>query len=122
MYFFVGEYYICKAGGQGKKFGSEDGVIVDCVFPFIYGGKKYDGCVPSSKDGKGPWCATKVDSRGIMRKDKWARCNKPCPKDDGILQLFEHLLYKIQYCIMYIYIYHSDFFNIRNNAINLNYR
>ena len=53
----------------------------------MYRGKKYDGCVPSSKDGKGPWCATKVDSRGNMRKDKWARCNKHCHKDDGILQL-----------------------------------
>lgn len=49
----------------------------------MYRGKKYDGCVPSSKDGKGPWCATKVDSNGNMRKDKWARCNKHCHKDDG---------------------------------------
>ena len=91
----VGEYYICKAEGQGKEFGSEDGAIVDCIFPFVYGGKKYDGCVPSSKDGKGPWCATKVDSNGNMRKDKWARCNKHCHKDDGILQL--HYLH-IYFC------------------------
>ena len=53
------------------------------MFPFIYNGKKYTGC---SKDGKGKWwCATKVDSKGNMEKDKWARCNEYCPTDDGML-------------------------------------
>ena len=42
-----------------------------------------DGC---SEDDKGKsWCATKVDSKGIMKKDKWARCNEHCRKDDGML-------------------------------------
>ena len=53
------------------------------MFPFIYNGKKYTGC---SKDGKGKWwCATKVDSKGNMITDKWARCNEYCATDDGML-------------------------------------
>ena len=81
--FIVGKHITCKAQGQGEKFGSEDGLVKNCVFPFTYNGKKYTGC---SKDGKGKWwCATKVDSKGIMKKDKWARCNEYCPTDDGML-------------------------------------
>ena len=90
MFFFIlGNHITCKAQGQGEKFGSEDGVIRDCVFPFIYKGKKYNGCC---KYGQGKlWCATKVDSKGIMKKDKWARCNEYCKQDDGMLLLFEHI-------------------------------
>ena len=39
-FFIVGKHITCKAQGQGKKFGSEDGMIEDCVFPCIYNGKK----------------------------------------------------------------------------------
>ena len=46
-------------------------------------GKKYTGC---SKDVIGKWwCATKVDSKGNMKTDKWARCNEYCANDDGKL-------------------------------------
>ena len=80
--FIIGKHITCKAEGQGKSFGSDGGVTEDCVFPFIYNGKKYTGC---SKDGKGKWwCATKVDSKGVMKKDKWARCNEYCAMDDGM--------------------------------------
>ena len=79
----TGKHITCKAQGKGKTFGSEDGVVQDCVFPFIYKGKKYSGC---SKDGKGKWwCATKVDSKGNMNADNWARCNEYCVTDDGKL-------------------------------------
>ena len=79
----LGKHITCKAQGKGKTFGSEDGVVQDCVFPFIYKGKKYSGC---SKDGKGKWwCATKVDSKGNMNADNWARCNEYCVTDDGEL-------------------------------------
>ena len=36
-----------------------------------------------SLDGNGPWCATEVDSDGKYIKDKWARCNQYCKKDEG---------------------------------------
>ena len=83
---YLGKHITCKAQGKGVKFGSEDGVVEDCAFPFIYKGKKYNGC---SKDVKGKWwCATKVDSRGNMIADKWARCNEYCATDDGNLCIF----------------------------------
>ena len=79
----IGAYVICKAAGQGKRFERAIGITEDCVFPFIYRGKKHNGCVPSSKNGKGPWCATKVDSTNKMKTNKWARCNKHCDTDKG---------------------------------------
>ena len=75
-----GEFVVCKAAGQGKNFGRSNGVTEDCLFPFKHNGKQYSGCV-SSKDGKGPWCATKVDSKGRM--STWARCNGVCKTDKG---------------------------------------
>ena len=82
IYFcFIGKHITCKAQGKDKIFGSGAGVVEDCVFPFIYKNKKYTGC---SKDVKGKWwCATKVDLKGNMKTDKWARCNEYCSKDDG---------------------------------------
>ena len=73
---------ICKAEGQGIAYGSGDGTAEDCVFPFRHEGKEYNGCAKSS-DGKGSYCATKVDAKGDMVKDKWARCNAYCAKDPG---------------------------------------
>ena len=69
----------CKARGHGKGYGSS-GTPQNCVFPFINGGKRYRGCAPSSV-GKGHWCATKIDSKGNMKK--WGRCNNYCKKDKG---------------------------------------
>ena len=82
----LGKHLTCKAKGQEKDYNSGKGKAQDCVFPFIHNGQKFASCA-SSKDGMGNYCATKVDSNGNMRKDKWARCNKHCHKDDGILQL-----------------------------------
>ena len=73
---------ICKAEGQGKAYGSGDGTAEDCVFPFKHKGKEYNGCAKSS-DGKSLYCATKVDAKGYLVKDKWARCNSYCVKDPG---------------------------------------
>ena len=73
---------ICKAEGQGKAYGSGDGTAQDCVFPFKYMGKTYESCATPS-GGHKPYCATKVDSKGILVKDKWARCNDYCDTDKG---------------------------------------
>ena len=73
---------ICKAEGQDKAYGSGDGTAQDCVFPFKLMGKEYNGCAKSS-DGKGSFCATKVDAKGNIVKNKWARCNTYCVKDLG---------------------------------------
>ena len=51
-------------------------------------GRKFKGCAPSD-EGKGNYCATKVDSKGIMVKDQWARCNEVCKVDcEGIFSHF----------------------------------
>ena len=76
------EWTICKCEGQGQAYGSGDGVAQDCVFPFKHNGKTYSSCA-TPLDGEGPYCATKVDSKGILVKDKWARCNDYCDTDKG---------------------------------------
>ena len=83
-----GIFVVCKAAGQGKKFERAIGVTEDCLFPFKHDDKQYNGCVPS-KDGKGSWCATKVNSKGIMKA--WARCNGICKTDKGTCLLSKNL-------------------------------
>merc|ERR1712223_1046287 len=78
-----GKFVVCKAAGQGKNFERSIGVTEDCLFPFKHNAKLYTGCVPSI-DGKGPWCATKVNNKGIMQR--WARCNEVCNTDKGTHQ------------------------------------
>ena len=41
---------------------SLDGNCGNCVFPFIFGGRKHTTC--TTIDGDSPWCATEVDSSG----------------------------------------------------------
>ena len=68
----------------------------DCVFPFKHEGKEYKSCATPS-DGNGAYCATKVDSKGNLVKDKWARCNEYCDNDKGDLKYF---------LLIAIYMYH----------------
>ena len=74
----LGTHQTCKAKDQEKDFSSGRGKVQDCVFPFIHNDKKYFGCA-TSEDGKGHYCATKLDSNGKMVE--WARCNKFCKTD-----------------------------------------
>ena len=75
---------ICKARGEGNGYGSS-GTPQNCVFPFITGGRRYSGCATGS-GGKGPWCATQVDSNGKLKT--WARCNNYCKRDYGEYNLY----------------------------------
>ena len=43
-----------------------------CVFPFKYRGQKYEACTTAGNYK--PWCAYKVDAKGIMVAGKWAYC------------------------------------------------
>ena len=47
----------------------------NCVFPFIYRGRKHDLC--STSDGSSPWCATSVNMDGVMTS--WTYCADDCP-------------------------------------------
>ena len=74
----LGTHQTCKAKDQEKDFSSGKGIVQDCVIPFIHKNKKYIGCA-TSEDGKGHYCATKVDSKGNLVN--WARCNICCKHD-----------------------------------------
>ena len=47
-----------------------------CVFPFIYGGKKYSSCQPENNY---LWCPTEVGKQGEYI-GKWGKCDGKCPK------------------------------------------
>ena len=79
MFLLIAEWVICKAEGQGNKYGNGDGTVQSCVFPFKSDGKTHHGCTTSSNQKHDPWCATKVDSKGNFKKTDWARCNDFCP-------------------------------------------
>jgi len=51
-----------------------------CVFPFREKGKHsktYTKCTTDYNEGI-PWCATKVDHKGEMKKDDWGECDRAC--------------------------------------------
>ena len=75
----IAVWVTCKAEGQGNKYGSGDGTVQSCVFPFKSDGRTHYGCAKSSYPKQDPWCATKVDSKGNFKKTDWARCNDYCP-------------------------------------------
>ena len=99
-FILTAEWTICKCEGQGQAYGSGDGVAQDCVFPFKHNGKTYSSCATSS-DGKGPYCATKVDSNGNLVKNQWARCNDYCDTEKG--EIIVRIIVKtyIKYFSMY---------------------
>ena len=79
---YLAVWTICKAEGQGKSYGSGDGTVQNCVFPFKHNGNSYESCA-TPLDGNGPYCATNVDPNGNMLQDDWARCNDYCATDKG---------------------------------------
>ena len=54
-----------------------------CVFPFIHGGVRYNGCTLASADDGRPWCSTRVDNRGnhINGGGNWGHCPFGCVND-----------------------------------------
>ena len=91
LLWLTAEWNICKAEGKGKAYGSGDGTTENCVFPFKHNGKTFKACATPS-DGKGPYCATKVDSNGNLVKNNWARCNDHCDTDIGEMNVLPTFL------------------------------
>ena len=117
----IGEHVVCKAHGQGKYYGPgcrPHDCPLDCKFPFEYNGVTYSGCAPSSSapnstHGGDPcdgdtWCATKVDANGKMQE--WARCNKYCLKDEGMISSipwFSFIIIIMVLTTIFIYLFYN---------------
>ena len=53
---------------------------VSCIFPFVFKGTKYNGCI-FTPDDDNPWCSTKVNEHGhhITGLKNWGTCQESCP-------------------------------------------
>ena len=47
----------------------------NCIFPFKFGGKKYNACTKDHSENGLPWCATAVYRNGTVIKDSWGDCS-----------------------------------------------
>ena len=54
----------------------------NCVFPFIYKGKQYRGCILVDADDGKPWCSTLTDSSGqhVGGQGRWGHCPASCSR------------------------------------------
>ena len=44
------------------------------MFPFTYRGVTYKTCTTAESDNNKAWCATEVDSEGVVVNNKWQDC------------------------------------------------
>ena len=54
----------------------------DCVFPFKYKGTTYTTCTQAESSNGAAWCATEVDTEGVVVNNKWQDCDQGCPGTD----------------------------------------
>merc|ERR1712013_601588 len=83
MYFFFVSFLVGTAVSQPRsRTGQLDTRIPNtcstltgdkCVFPFSYQGVEYYRCTYA--DSPTPWCATQVDSTGVVVTNKWGDCD-----------------------------------------------
>ena len=73
--------------------------MIPCVFPFLYNGFLYNGCILDPDDEKSYWCATEADENGVFCDHEWGHCNENCPRVDiSMIEsdlIFQVLLIKI---------------------------
>ena len=72
--------FLCPATCQ-IVFGPSQGLF--CSIPFIYKGRKYNGCtMADASDGK-PWCSALIDRNGVHvgGQGKWGHCPSNCQND-----------------------------------------
>ena len=50
---------------------------VECVFPLIYSGVKYEECTTVNNESI-PWCSTLVDDKDNHIQDNWGNCSQNC--------------------------------------------
>ena len=67
----------CPIAGQELGAGGGEG---RCIFPFIFRGKRYDGCTSDGRESLGQnWCPTKVDANFVADGRHYAICSGGCP-------------------------------------------
>ena len=73
---------MCAISGCITVEGGDD-VGSNCAFPFIFGGKEYNGCTTLFDDD--PWCFTLVDDDGVAVNGagKWGYCGPECKMHTG---------------------------------------
>ena len=62
-----------------------------CIFPFIYGGRKYDTCVTHGTTDGSSWCSTALDENGYHIEGSSQACPTDCPKNDCPVGFRKHL-------------------------------
>jgi len=79
-------------GGNGNSNGGDNGLCRTtgggttgalCVIPFIYKGRKYNGCTLQDDHSGKPWCSVRVDGDGkhIGGQGLWGHCSSRCKTD-----------------------------------------
>jgi len=56
-----------------------------CIFPFEYEGQTYNQCTTQGSENAQAWCATKVDSSGVVVRNSWEDCHHSCPGTGEVL-------------------------------------
>ena len=53
---------------------------VSCIFPWIFKGKKYNGCTTDDDPDGNYWCSTKVDENliHVNGQNQWGLCSRTC--------------------------------------------
>ena len=69
---FSGHCYAIAGPGIGK----------DCVFPFIFDGKKYNNCARSIPTGQ-PWCKTDMEEANSTEFRSYGICHSACVPADS---------------------------------------
>ena len=61
----------------------------ECVLPFRYNGKLYNGCPPDPDVDGEYWCSTKVKRDGTHVLGNYGLCNSECPKEEAEKEEYE---------------------------------
>ena len=72
----------------------------NCIFPFNFGGKKYNSCTKDHSENGLPWCATAVYRNGTVIKNRWGDCSIGNNYYFFIFTQFSHLfVYFFSICV-----------------------
>jgi len=56
-----------------------------CVFPFSYNDVVHTECTHVGSENGAAWCATQVDSEGVVVRNTWEDCQAGCPVEEEVI-------------------------------------